>query len=273
VIDAAAYLRRIGIDDDLGPPSVQGLFALHRAHVERVPYETIEIQLGRPTTVDPHEAYERIVGKSRGGYCYHLNGSFSLLLDALGYDVTWHRAGVQVGSEPEPVGATGSHLALTVSGLPADDNPEGGWMVDAGLGNGIHEPLPLVPGRYRQGPLDYELRRSSAEPGGWRFEQDPRLSWIGMDFRPGVATQDDFAEQHDRLSTDPESPFVRWFTVQRRHADGIDALVDREMRHIPGDDGTVLGRADWLAVLHDVFGIELDAGEADALWARVQYSR
>jgi N-hydroxyarylamine O-acetyltransferase len=233
VIDAAAYLRRIGIDDDLGPPSVQGLFALHRAHVERVPYETIEIQLGRPTTVDPHEAYERIVGESRGGYCYHLNGSFSLLLDALGYDVTWHRAGVQVGSEPEPVGATGSHLALTVSGLPADDNPE----------------------------------------GGWRFEQNPRLSWIGMDFRPGVATQDDFAEQHDRLSTDPESPFVRWFTVQRRHADGIDALVDREMRHIPGDDGTVLGRADWLAVLHDVFGIELDAGEADALWARVQYSR
>src|SRR4051812_40437510 len=112
-MDPAAYLRRIGVDDP-GPPSVAGLRALQRAHVERVPYETIEIHMGRSPTVAPHEAARRVVERRRGGYCYHLNGSFSLLLDALGYDVTWHRGGVQARSEPEPVGATGSHLALTV---------------------------------------------------------------------------------------------------------------------------------------------------------------
>jgi arylamine N-acetyltransferase len=85
-MDTAAYLRRLGVDD-AGPPSAAALAALHRAHVVRVPYETIEIQLGRPTTVDPHEAAERIVECNRGGYCYHLNGAFSLLLYALGYDV------------------------------------------------------------------------------------------------------------------------------------------------------------------------------------------
>jgi N-hydroxyarylamine O-acetyltransferase len=273
VIDAPAYLRRIGIEDDPGPPSVEALRAIHRAHVERVPYETIEIQLGRPTTVDPHEAYHRIVGNRRGGYCYHLNGSFSLLLQALGYDVTWHRGGVQAGSEPRPVGATGSHLALTVSGLPTDENPDGGWMVDAGLGNGIHEPLPLVPGTYRQGPLTYELRRSEAEPGGWRFEQDPRLSWTGMDFRPGRATQADFEERQEWLSTAPESPFVQWFTVQRRDRDGIDSLVGRELRRLPDGDGTILDRDELITTVHDLFGIELDEYERDAIWARVQYSR
>ena len=181
---------------------------------------------------------------------------------------------MQARSEPEPVGATGSHLALTVKGLPTDENPDGGWLVDAGLGNGIHEPLPLVPGTYRQGPLAYELRRSSAEPGGWRLEQDPRMSWVGMDFRPTRATQDDFAERHEWLSTAPESPFVRWFTVQRRDEHGVDAVIDSVLHHFPDGVQTRLDtRDDWLAVLHDRFGIALDAEERDALWARVQYSR
>ena len=272
-MDAAAYLRRIGLDDP-GPPSAAGLAALQRAHVERVPYETIEIQMGRPTTVDPHEAARRIVEGHRGGYCYHLNGSFSLLLDALGYDVTWHRAGVQAGSEPHPVGATGSHLALTVSGLPTDESPDGGWLVDAGLGNGIHAPIPLVPGTYRQGPLTYELRRSDAEPGGWRFEQDPRMSWIGMDFRPGRATQDDFTEYHSWLSTSPESPFVQSFTAQRRDEHGVDAVIGSVLHHHPdGEPIRLDARDDWLGVLHDRFGIALDAEERDVLWSRAQYSR
>jgi N-hydroxyarylamine O-acetyltransferase len=54
-LDTAAYLRRLGILDP-GPPTAAGLRALHVAHVERIPYEAIEIQLGRPTTVDPHES-------------------------------------------------------------------------------------------------------------------------------------------------------------------------------------------------------------------------
>ena len=272
-MDAAAYLRRIGLDDP-GPPSAASLAALQRAHVERVPYETIEIHMGRPTTVDPHEAAHRIVEHRRGGYCYHLNGAFSLLLEALGYDVSWHKGGVQPGSEPRPVGATGNHLALTVQGLPTDENPEGRWLVDAGLGNGIHDPLPLIAGTYRQGPLTYALEPSAAEPGGWRFEQDPRMSWVGMDFRPGPATQEDFRDRHEWLSTSPQSPFVQWFTVQRRDEHGVDAVIGSLLHHFPDGEAIALeAQEDWLAVLHDRFGIALDAQEEDALWSRVQYSR
>jgi N-hydroxyarylamine O-acetyltransferase len=172
------------------------------------------------------------------------------------------------------VGATGSHLALTVHGLPTRENPEGDWLVDAGLGHGIHEPIPLIPGSYRQGPLTYELKRSEAEPGGWRFEQDPRMSWVGMDFRPGVATQDDFRERHQWLSTAPESPFVQSFTAQRRDEHGVDAIIGATLHHYPDGETTELDTQNaWLDVLRDRFAIELDAHERDALWARVQYSR
>jgi N-hydroxyarylamine O-acetyltransferase len=189
------YLRRLGLPQP-GPPSAENLRRLHRAHVERIPYEAIEIQLGRPTTVVARDSAARIVDRHRGGYCYHLNGAFSLLLEALGYDVVWHRGGVQNHSDAEPVGATGNHLALTVHSLPDDASPTGDWLVDAGLGDALHEPLPLIAGAYRQGPFRYALRPSAAEPGGWRFEHDPRGSFAGMDFRPQRATTADFEAKH-----------------------------------------------------------------------------
>src|SRR3954470_24792334 len=145
VIDVDGYLRRLGLGRSGGePPSVAGLHALHRAHAERVPYECLEIWLGRATTVEPAESVGRIV-RGRGGYCFHLNGAFSALLRALGYQVTRHVGGVQ-GSAGDAPNVDRNHLALTVTGLPED--PSATWLVDAGLGDGIHEPLPLREGTY-----------------------------------------------------------------------------------------------------------------------------
>ena len=77
-----AYLHRLGLDAE--PPSVDALFRLHRAHVERVPYETLWIQLGEPWDIGPAASVVRIATAGRGGYCFHLNGAFSELLAALG---------------------------------------------------------------------------------------------------------------------------------------------------------------------------------------------
>ena len=275
-LDAAAYLRRLGLADG-GEPSVASLRALHRAHVERVAYEALEIQLGRPTTIEPLESAERIVARHRGGYCYHLNGAFALLLDALGYDVTWHRAGVQNHTDPRPVGAAiANHLALTIRGLPAPESPSGEWLVDVGLGDALHEPLPLHEGSYVQGPFRYGLRPSEVEPGGWRFDHDPRGTFAGMDFRAGRATTDDFAARHAFLSTSPESGFVRICAVQRRDAGGVDMLTGCVLRRLDGADlpGRVLETPDeWFAALRDVFDLPLDDVDAvarAALWARVR---
>jgi N-hydroxyarylamine O-acetyltransferase len=275
-LDAEAYLRRLGIEDP-GPPSAAGLRALHAAHVERIPYEAIEIQLERPTTVDPHDSAERILTRHRGGYCYHLNGAFSLLLDALGYDVVWHRAGVQNHADPEPPGSErANHLALTVHGLPGDGCPDGDWLVDVGLGDALHEPLPLRAGEYAQGPFRYRLRPSEVDPGGWRFDHDPGGSFAGMDFRPARATVADFLDRHEYLSTSPESGFVRTCAVQRRDAGGVDVLTGCVLSR-PGDPArgrrTIETRGEWFAVLADVFDLplrDLDAADRDRLWRRVR---
>ncbi|MCA2225395.1 arylamine N-acetyltransferase family protein [Nonomuraea aurantiaca] len=266
------YLRRLGLPDLLAaPPTAGNLRRLHVAHIERVPYEALEIWLGRPTTVDPAESAGRIIG-GRGGYCYHLNGAFSLLLMELGYDVTRHVGGVQ-GRDGAP-GITANHLVLTVRGLPSDDNPGGEWLADLGLGDALHEPLPLVAGVYRQGPFSFGLRHSEVAPGGWRFDHDPGGSFVGMDFDPAPTDMSAFTAMHQHLSTSRESGFVRVATVSRRDASGVDILRGLALSRVGnGAHSITLPTArDYYAALSDVFGLHLDdvsQEEKDALFGRV----
>jgi arylamine N-acetyltransferase len=281
-LDVAGYLRRLGLNESL-TPDIDTLRVIHAAHVERVAYEVLWIWGGQAATIttDPYQAAERIVGRYRGGYCYHLNGALSLLLAELGFDVVWHRAGVQNREEPDPPGADrANHLALTVHGLPNDDNPAGDWFVDVGLGDALHEPLPLQEGVYEQGPFRFELRPSQTEPGGWRLEHDRKGSFAGMDFRPSRATEADFAERHLYLSTSPESGFVRVCSVQRRDATGVDALrgcvlsrVDGAAHSASGSGHTLETSREWYEALADVFSLplaDLSPTARDQLWRRVR---
>jgi N-hydroxyarylamine O-acetyltransferase len=266
----ASYLKRLRIDDP-GELSVSALNALHRAHVERVPYEVLDIQLGRPTTADPRDALARVL-RRRGGYCVQLNGAFSGLLAALGYRVAWHRAGVHAGAASPPVSAVAPapHLALTVE-LEGEQ-----WLVDVGLGDGLHEPLPLRTGTYRQGPFTFHLGPSQVDAGGWRFDHDPRGSIAGIDVTLAPAGRDDFAEWHPYLSTSPESRLVRTVAVMRRDAEGADSLVGCMLRRVDGAGKTgreIATSADWYGALADVFDLpltDIDAPERAALWARVR---
>ncbi|WP_410568344.1 arylamine N-acetyltransferase family protein [Amycolatopsis sp. cmx-4-61] len=261
-MDVTGYLARLGLD--LEPPSLAALRRLHAAHVERVPYEALEIQLGRTTPLAPSASLARIL-RGRGGYCYHLNGAFSALLHELGYRVTRHLGGVQGGAADAP-NVDRNHLALTVTGLP--EEPSATWLVDTGLGDGFHEPLPLREGTYVQGPHTYRLRPSEVAPGGWRFDHDPSGSFAGFDFAPGPAQMADFAAKHEWLSTAPESGFVRVCVLQRRDAAGVDTLRALTLnRH--GTKEQIEAPAGWWAAAGDVFGIpaaEFTAAERERLW-------
>ena len=72
-IDVPGYLNRLGLHD-AGPVSVESLFALTRAHLERVSYTSLQLHLGQRTTPDPYESAARIVA-GHSGYCYHLGSS------------------------------------------------------------------------------------------------------------------------------------------------------------------------------------------------------
>jgi N-hydroxyarylamine O-acetyltransferase len=275
-VDVLGYLRRLGLDAT-GRPTVEQLTVLHRAHTERVPYTSLDIHLGRATTVDPQESAERVVRTGRAGYCFHSNGAFAALLTALGYDVRWHVAAVQPLKLPAPPGRIGNHLGLTVHGLPSPAAPEGVWLVDVGLGDALHEPLPLVAGTYRQHPLELSLEPSGVAPGGWRLQHDPNGAFTGMDLWPESARPDDFAATHDELSTSPTSGFVRVLVVAVRTGETVTVLRGCLLRVVGPDrqvtETEVTDRAAWFATVVDRLRLPLDdvtAQERDALWERVR---
>ncbi|MFJ8011582.1 arylamine N-acetyltransferase [Streptomyces sp. NPDC096339] len=260
------YLRRLGITEP-HVPSVEGLFALQRAHLERVPYENIDIQLGRPPAIDPEVSAVRF-GAGRGGYCFHLNGGFAALLESLGYDVTRHVGAVY--EDPGVREINGNHLALTVR--------VGGeaYLVDAGLGDGPYEPLPLREGSHEQGGFLYRLEPLDGAEQGWTYH-NAGAPFPVMNFRSAPATMADFADEHLRLSTAPDSPFIRTLALLRRDATGIDLLRGRILSRIDPEKGPVereLGDPEeFFDAVEGLFGRELDdltQADRDALWARVQ---
>ena len=112
MLDLPAYLERI---DYRGPtaPAAGTLRALHRAHMFAVPFENLDIHLGRTILCDVDRFLEKIVNRRRGGFCYELNGAFAALLTALGFEVTLLSA--RVARPDASFGPEFDHLALRVS--------------------------------------------------------------------------------------------------------------------------------------------------------------
>ena len=267
-----AYLDRLGLEAE--PPSPEALRRLHRRHVEQVPYETLWIHAGETWGIDPADAITRIARDGRGGYCYHLNGAFGLLLQSLNYSVQAHVGAVH-GADGQNDNSTANHLVLTVDGLAAADNPSGRWYVDAGLGDAMHEPLPLTPGAYRQEPFRLVLEERRDEWCDWHLTHDPAGGFVGMGWTSAAATHDDFAAKHQWLSTAPESGFVQIAMVERRDATGIDVIrglvLSRIGAHARSHD-PLTKRDDWFTALADIFHLRFDhssPGTRDRLWSSV----
>jgi arylamine N-acetyltransferase len=232
------------------------------------------IQSGERWGVDPLGSVRRIALDGRGGYCYHLNGALAEVLHSLGYAVDRHVGGVTAAGLPANQRAA-NHLVLTVRDLPTADNPDGTWYVDAGLGDALHEPLPLRAGTYGQGPFHLVLERPAGDPSMWRLVHDPNGGFDSMTWEPPDVAMDVFNERHEWLSTSPESGFVRIAMAERRYATQVDVIRGLVRTQVGDGDGAAqiyTQRDDWFGVLADDFGLRFDASAPEAverLWAFV----
>ena len=265
---ALAYLELLGLELEQGAIDLTALRRLQRAHVERVPYETVDIVLGRPPGIDPLASARRILGR-RGGYCYHLNGAYSALLAWCGVDVTRHLAGVHGGRVQEPPGPDGNHLGLTVR-TPGGET----WLVDVGLGDGPAEPLAFAEGEHVQEGFRYRLGPSPFGEGIWRFQHDPGGGFGGFDVAVRVAAMEDFATMHSFLST--RSSFATTVTVQRRAGTRLEILrgcVYTERSADGARSREVTDAGEWWELVLDHFGLaygDLAASDRSSLWRHVR---
>ena len=260
-MELGAYFDRIGYAGS-ARPDLPTLHAVHRAHLLAIPYENLDVQLGRPLTPEPSAAYDKIVRRRRGGWCYEMNGLLGWALGEIGFEVT-RMAGAAL-REVRGDAAIGNHLVLRVD-LPGEPDP---WIADVGFGDGILDPFPLKPAPLKAAGFDFRLE--AMEAGWWRFHNHEFGGAKSFDFTLPAADPALLSKKCADLQSDPESDFVQNLVCQRWRGGEVLQLLGRAYRQIrPGvRDQRILASADeFMAVLRDDF--TLDVPEVQALWPRI----
>jgi N-hydroxyarylamine O-acetyltransferase len=217
-VDLNPLLVRLGVDAPLHA-DLPTLRRLHRAWRTHVPYENLDIQLGRSIQLDPEALLDKFGRRRRGGFCYEMNGALALLLRSVGFAVDVVESGVLAVVRGDD--AWGNHVALLVT----IDGER--WLADAGIGDAFLEPLPLRGGSHRQGALTYRVERLDAAT--WRVHHHPGGSVASYDLRTRPRNLADFAGRCQELATSPESPFVRVLLAQHHRAGQELALRARTL--------------------------------------------
>ena len=250
MVDIPAYLARIAYAGTT-EATAENLRALHDAHLVAVPFENLDISIGRKILIDEDSVVKKVVELRRGGFCYELNGAFAALLRALGFNVTLLSARVARADGGE--GPEFDHLTLRVDlGEP--------WLADVGFGESFLEPLRLEAGIEQLDPTGtYRLQQQ-----GERLHLEkalPDASWKPQYSFSGQPRQlEEFAEMSHYHQTSPESSFTQNRICTRATADGRITLS--EMKLIVTIKGhrterTLSSESERREILQQDFGIRL----------------
>ncbi|MDQ8203583.1 arylamine N-acetyltransferase [Pelagicoccus sp. SDUM812003] len=135
-IDLDAYLRRIGLCER-PEPSLAFLKRLHRLHESTIPFENLDVLLGREISIELPAIQRKLVEQGRGGYCFEQNSLFAAALRAIGFTVTPMLARV-LWMQPTQAVPPLSHMILRV------ETERGPQLADVGFGGvGLVEPISL----------------------------------------------------------------------------------------------------------------------------------
>lgn len=228
--DLAAYCRRIGYTGGLAP-SLPTLCALQLHHVQAVPFENIDVLLGRKISLELESLERKIVHERRGGYCFEQNSLFAAVLRACGFQVTPLIARVR-WQLPADVKTGRTHMVLRIdlAGEP--------WLVDVGFGaigataplrilataeqTTPHEPHRIVP--LAHGELMHQVLVGGTWSDVYQFALEPAP--------PPV----DFEMGNWYSCTHPNANFVRNLVVARTRPDHRLVINNREfiVRHRDG---------------------------------------
>ena len=247
------YFQRIHYSGEAAPV-LPVLRRLHVAHATQIPFENIDVLLGRPISLDINELYRKLVIDRRGGYCFEQNSLFAAILEQIGFRVIRLAARVRLGSTRV---APRTHMLLAI------DIDSQLHLADVGFGGACFlEPIPLKDG------FEAEIfgwrHRLKKENEIWVLSSRVEGSWIdqySFTLEPQFAVDYEVANYY--VSTIPTSHFRQILVAQAQRTDIRYALHNAKLIESRGSDSQQIRtiEADEItAVLAQLFGIELLPG-------------
>jgi len=167
-MDIQAYLRRIGLENK-PQPTLDGLHLLQDAHMRHVPFENLDILLGRPINLEPDVLFEKIVSHKRGGYCFELNTLYGALLSEGQFEPLPMLARVWLRDPVETPPRTHHVNRVNIDG---ED-----WISDVGFGGrAARVPLKIEDG-YEVDDGDGRIRITKDAEFGYRISRFQGGAW------------------------------------------------------------------------------------------------
>ena len=250
--DLRDYLARVGLTAP-PPATVSGLAELHLAHATHIPFENIDVLLGRSIRLDPESLVQKLVRDRRGGYCFEQNLLFAGMLERLGFKVTKLAARVRYRATKL---LPRTHMLLAVD---ADGTR---WIADVGFGgSGLLQPIPLSAGaETRQSLWTYRLVKEDA---AWVLQSRRAEAWedfYAFTLEPQEVVDYEVASYF--VSTHPDSPFTRTLAAQLPTTEARYLLRNRELtiERASGMEVRTLTDEELPQILRDPFGLEIPAG-------------
>lgn len=256
-LDIDEYCARLGY---AGPrtPTLSTLHAITAAHTRSIPFENLDVLLGRGINLDPSAIFAKLVVQRRGGYCFEQNGLLLLVLEALGFRVAPISARVR-WQRPRDFTPPRTHVFLRVELDGAS------WLTDVGVGGmSLTAALRLEPDVEQATP--HEPRRLIREDNRWFHQVRLGDAWHDVcEFTLEEMPLVDRELGNWYTSAHPQSHFKNRLWVARAGHDGERrTLLNREfsLRSRTGEATvrTIASPAELLEVLAADFGLVLPPG-------------
>ena len=246
-VNIDAYFKRINYE---GPreATLSTLSAIQRAHMSSIPFENLDVLLGRGVRLDLESLQRKLVTSKRGGYCFEHSTLLGAVLEQLGFSVERRAARVVLFSGPTEAPRT--HMYLTL------DLPEGTFVVDPGFG-GFGAPYPLrIDGDTtnthwiaREGRnIILRFKRDGDVVDGWVSDYEERNHPI------------DFEMGNHMTATHPSSPFKQLIMMSIVTPAGRVSVMNRDVTFHDGEDAVPMQLADRRAfrnLLVEYYGFDL----------------
>lgn len=255
----ARYLDRIGVAAIDGAGAAT-LAAVQRGHRLSIPFENLDIPLGRGIALAPDRLFDKLVTRRRGGYCFEQNSLFLGMLRALSFEARPLLGRVWLMAEDTP---PRTHTLNFVRLDGAD------FIADAGFGGSYVPPMPLVDGREEIGPDGVRHRLLADADHGWMLERDAGTGWARQySFTLDPAWPADLEAANHWTSTRPGTRCTTLRVASIVLEDGYASLVDRTLT-VSRADETFVSEIDDAAAYRQAlgrhFGLSLDEAEVAAL--------
>lgn len=249
--ELTAYLARIGY---AGPRAVSTtcLRALQLAHVSTVPFENLDVLLGRRISLEPAVIFRKLVTDRRGGYCFEQNTLFRDVLRTLGFTVSPYLARVRWQVPPE-VKTPLTHMVLIVA------LEQKRWLVDVGFGS-VGATAPLDVDSEAAQTTTHDTRRVLSHDGTFSHQLLVGDTWTDVyQFRLEEPSPMDFEMGNHFSCTHPQARFVNSLVVSRVRPDGRVSIFNRELTRRDlasrAQVSPIHSPSDLLALLHQDFGL------------------